>query len=211
MEAALRPNCSPFHYLPCRWCWCICRGASAASLLHPLQPTPPLSTKSCPPCLLPLSPPFSLPSLVVDNEQQLTRAAALDAAGTQKDAKPLPCHRLCSCLSPLLSLLQPRGCLPGGPSVVSPFCSFCVIHLLIYLLLSELVSVAPGPHGAAPGSMLLLSEHKQNWHQQSAGMESVWLSLHAVGREWHGEEPGHYSGCNSTTMAVSSCCRASRN
>ena len=195
----------------------------AASPFHPPQPTPPLKTMSCPPCPHPLSPPFSLPSILVDHEQQLTRAAAPDAAGTQKDVEPLPCHRLRSRLSPLrpAHLLQPQCCPSGGPSLVSPFCSFCVIHLLIYLLPVEQLSVAPGPcmplwchrPSAAPGSVLLLSEHKQNWH--SAGTECVAVTACCGSGMALCEEPGQCIGCNSTVTAVSSrcihCSRASRN
>lgn len=100
------------------------------------------------PSCLPLPPhpsPVSLPSILVDHEQQLTPAnsSSQDAAGTQKDAEPpaqpppslafvtaasLPCVR-CSVL-PSCSLGAAR---PSALAVL-PFCSFRVIYLFLFLL-----------------------------------------------------------------------------
>ncbi|KAI6074139.1 hypothetical protein LUU34_01173600 [Aix galericulata] len=64
---------------------------SRGRALLSITPSFPQPSVCCPPaCCRPLSPPLSLPSVLVDHEQQLTPAtsSSQDAAGRQKDAEP---------------------------------------------------------------------------------------------------------------------------
>lgn len=154
VELQLRVSWVSWHHL---WLWVLVLQSplhtgehqlllSRGRALLSITPSFPQTPVCCPPaCCRPLSPPLSLPSILVDHEQQLTPAtsSSQDAAGRQKDAEPpaqpppslafvtsasLPCG---PCL--LLASRSPGAAHPSALAV-RPFCSFRVIYLFLFLL-----------------------------------------------------------------------------